>query len=97
MTRLRWSPRAVQDLEAIRDYVAGDSAQYARLVVQRLVSASERLEQFPVLGRVVPEVGDPELRELIVTPYRLVYRTRADRVEIVTVFRSARSFPRQLA
>jgi plasmid stabilization system protein ParE len=42
---------------------------------------------------VVPERGQPEIRELIVRPFRVVYRLRGDAVEIVTVFRASRQFP----
>jgi len=93
VTRLTWSPRAIRDLESIHEYIAGDSPLYADLVVQRLVHAPERLRQFPESGRIVPERGESHLRELIVRPFRLVYRVRDDSIEIVTVFRASRLFP----
>ena len=93
MTRLRWSPRSVDDLEAIRGFIARDSSQYADLVIHRIVAAADRLTQFPEIGRIVPEVGEPRLRELIVRPFRVVYRIRPDLVEVVTVFRSSRQLP----
>jgi plasmid stabilization system protein ParE len=42
---------------------------------------------------MVPEFGRPNLRELIVRPYRLVYRLRGDIIEVVTVFHAARMYP----
>ena len=45
------------------------------------------------MGRVVPEVGRQEVRELIVGAFRVVYRYRNEEVEIVTVFRASRLFP----
>lgn len=93
MTRLTWSPRAIRDLESIREYIARDSPLYADLVVQRLVHAPERLQEFPESGRIVPERDEPHLRELIVRPFRLVYRVRGNSIEIVTVFRASRLFP----
>lgn len=93
MTRLIWSPRSIRDLEAIREYIAQDSPLYAELVVQRLVRAPERLRRFPESGRIVPERGQPHLRELVVRPFRLVYRLREDSIEVVTVFRASRLFP----
>ena len=92
MTRLIWSPRAARDLESIHAYVARDSAIYAGLVVQRLVHAAERLREFPSLGRVVPELSQPHVRELIIPPFRLVYRSQGQSVEVVTVFRASRLF-----
>lgn len=93
MSRLIWSPRSLADLEAIREHIASDSEAYAGLVVARLVSAPSRLLEFPESGRMVPEFGRPNLRELAVRPYRLVYRLRGDIVEVVTVFHAARMFP----
>ena len=93
MTPVIWSPQAVLDLESIRDYIAHDSPRYAALVVQRLVAAVERLETFPHSGRVVPERNDESIREVIVAPYRVVYRLRPGLAEVVTIFRASRRFP----
>ena len=93
MTPLSWSPEALRDLEAIRNYVAEDSPRYAALVVERIVAAVERLGTFPESGRMVPEIGDPAIREVIVDPYRVVYRVRGNTTEVVTVFRATRVFP----
>ena len=90
MTAIIWSPRALKDLESIRDYIAQDSVRYADLVVARIVSSVERLRNFPESGRVVPELNRPDLREVIVRPYRVVYRIRDGMVEIATVFRATR-------
>jgi len=62
-------------------------------VVQRLVRAPERLQQFPKSGRIVPECGEAALRELIIRPFRLVYCVREESIEIATVFRASRLFP----
>jgi toxin ParE1/3/4 len=93
VSRISWSPQALRELEAIRDYIAVDSPRYAELVVDRIVAAVERLQAFPDSGRVVPERNDPQIREVIVRPYRVVYRHRADEVEIATVFRGSRLLP----
>ena len=74
MTRVIWAPQAIQDVDAIRAYVARDSVRYADLVVERLVAAVERLKDSPHSGRVVPELGDESIREVIVGNYRIVYR-----------------------
>ena len=92
MTRIIWSPQAIEDVEAIRAYVARDSPRYGDLLAERLVSAVEHLETDPLSGRVVPEVGDDTVREIIHGNYRIVYRVRPDLLEIVTVFHGARLF-----
>jgi addiction module RelE/StbE family toxin len=91
--RLLWSPQALRDLEGVRDYIAIDSARYAALVIERIVIGVERLSTFPESGRMVPEHNDPSIREVIVKPYRVVYRLKPGLVEIATVFRASRMFP----
>ena len=88
-----WSPRSLRDVESIRDYIAQDSPRIADLVVRRIVKSVERLETFPESSRTVPERNDPEIREVISKPYRVVYRLREGNVEIITVFRASRQFP----
>jgi toxin ParE1/3/4 len=91
--RILWSPRSLRDLESIRAHIAEDSPLYADLVVQRLTRTPERLQQFPESGRVVPERGEADLREVIVRPFRVVYRVGAEAIEIVTVFHASRVPP----
>lgn len=96
MTPLTWSPEAQRDIESIRAYIAEDSTRYADLVVQRIIATVERLETFPESGRIVPERNDPSIREVLVSPYRVVYRFLGKAAEIVTVFHASRSFPTDL-
>ena len=92
--RTIWSPRSLRDLETIHARISEDSPRWASLVVQRLIAAAERARDFPRVGRVVPEVGDPDLREIIVRPFRLVYRVSTEeRLEVVTVFRASQLLP----
>ena len=93
MTQIIWSPQAFRDIESIRAYIAEDSPRVAELVVGRIIKAVERLTIFPESGRKVPERNDPEIREVIESPYRVVYRVRAGTVEIATVFRASRLLP----
>lgn len=96
MTAIRWTEQAVADLEAIRDYVARDSAQYATLLVERLIASLDRVSHFPEIGRVVPEYQRPDIREIILGSYRVVYRLRTGAAEVLTVFHGARLFPEDL-
>ena len=96
MTEVRWTQQAVDDLTAVRDFIARDSAVYAQLVVERLYSAVGQLRDFPDSGRVVPEREQPHLRELIRPPFRIVYQRQPEIVEILTIVRSSRLFPRDV-
>lgn len=93
MTAIRWTEQAVADLEAIRDYVARDSVRYAILLVERLIASLDRVTLFPEIGRIVPEYQRPDLRELILGSYRVVYRLRHGQAEVLTVLHGARLFP----
>jgi toxin ParE1/3/4 len=92
VTSIRWSPQAASDLEAVRDFIARDSDHYAKLVVQRIVAAIDLLATSPQVGRIVPELRNRDVRELIVGAYRIVYRHQRnhDVVEVVTIFHGAR-------
>lgn len=95
MTLVRWTPQGADDLEAIYDFIARDSPHYAQLTVEGILAAIDRLEQFPLMGRHVPESSREDLRELIKPPYRIVYRV-GEVVKIVTIFRASRLFPSEL-
>ena len=90
MAKLRWTPQAADDLEAIAEYIASDSSHYAQLFVLKAVSLVEKLELFPQMGRIVPEKGDPTIREILFGNYRIVYRIRGEIVELLTIYHSAR-------
>ena len=90
MAEIKWTTQAAQDLEAITDFIAVDSPHYASLFAMDVVSAVERLATFPNSGRVVPELNDGEIREILLGNYRIVYRTNDDLVTILTVYHGAR-------
>lgn len=93
MTEVRWTLQAVEDLAAIKVYIAIDSAAYANIVVSRLFNTVGQLRDYPDSGRIVPERANPRLRELVRPPYRIAYLRLAERVDILTVFHSAQQLP----
>lgn len=95
MTRVRWTPQAAEDLQAIYDFIARDSPNYAQLTVEDILAAIDRLKEVPLLGRQVPERKRDDLRELIKPPYRIVDRA-GEVLKILTIFRSSRLFPDHL-
>ena len=91
--RVAWTEEALAHLESIHRYISRDAPLYAKRLVDKLTHASQRLIAHPRAGRTVPEYGDTELRELIVSPYRVVYRLKPDRVDIIAVFHGAQQLP----
>ena len=85
-----WSPEAIEDVEAIADYISRDSEFYARAVVSEILELTRGLAEFPQAGRVVPEIGDENIRERFVYSYRLIYRIERDRILVVAVIHGRR-------
>ena len=91
MAKTAWSVQAIDDLSNIEDYLAASSKKHAEIIVDAILEAVELLVQFPELGRSVPEMGLPHLRELIVKQYRVVYYLNfQDEIEVVTIRHSSR-------
>jgi addiction module RelE/StbE family toxin len=88
--RIVWSDQSLEDIEDIRRYIQRDSHVYAEMFVDRVFESVERLINYPLSGRVVPEFEDPTLREIILGSYRIVHRVRQGTISIVTVFHTAR-------
>ena len=88
--KLIWSPDALQDVDEIAEYISRDSAYYAQRVVEQIIGAAEILPYQPQLGRVVPELGSPAVRERFVYSYRLIYAVRASELHILAVIHGKR-------
>jgi toxin ParE1/3/4 len=82
---LRWTEHAVTQLAAIAEYISFDSPVYAEQVVDQLVRRLAQAQVFPESGRVVPEFERSDVRELLEVPYRVIYRVRADAIEVLAI------------
>jgi len=91
--RLRWTPKSVAGLEAIQDFIGRSSPRYGALVAARLARAPNVLRTHPDLGRAVPELDRPDVRELVRGNYRIVYLRTSELVVTLTVSHAARRFP----
>ncbi|MEA5469065.1 type II toxin-antitoxin system RelE/ParE family toxin [Spirulina sp. 06S082] len=85
MASVNWSQKALDDVEAIAVYIARDSTIYASAIVQKIIDITRNLHQFPLSGRIVPELNDPSIREKLTDNYRIIYRCQDDVVTIITV------------
>ena len=88
--QIRWSPEAVEDIEEIAGYIEKDSPLYAQAVAEQIITASRQLNQFPLRGRMVPELGDEAYRECFIYSYRMIYHVQGQRVLIVAVIHGRR-------
>ncbi|MFU8892970.1 MAG: type II toxin-antitoxin system RelE/ParE family toxin [Luteolibacter sp.] len=71
--RVVWSETALADLHDLVRYIARDDRQVAKRFGDLIVAKVQSLQAFPRIGRIVPEYREDRLRELIMTPYRIVY------------------------
>ncbi len=94
---LFWSTPAIDDLTGVRDYIAQGSPYYASEFIQRILETVQKLEHFPELGRIIPEIENPTARELIFQNYRILYRLKQDRIDIAAVIHGRRDIRRKMA
>ncbi len=91
MGRINWTNQAVKDLKNIFDFISTDSKFYAKREISKIKLRSESLKQLPLLGRVVPEFNDTNIRELIEGKYRIVYRLIDSKdCDILTIHHASR-------
>lgn len=86
---VQWAEAAVRDMQEIISYISVDSAINAQKLLSKLKIKAKTLESAPLRGRVVPELsqfGIQNWRELIVKPYRIIYRVAKKMVFVVAVF-----------
>ena len=90
MVEIKWAPKAENDLNGIIDYIAEDSIEFALSFYEQVKEKVENLIEFPKIGRKVPEIDDPNIRELIFRNYRLIYQFLGDKIQIVRIIHGSR-------
>ena len=83
---IEWSPRARDNLRRITDYIARDSYKNAKSFLEQIFDHTENLKLFPHMGKVVSDLKDPNIRELLFKKnYRIIYRVLEKKIQIITV------------
>jgi addiction module RelE/StbE family toxin len=91
MAQIIWSARSVKDIDEIAEYIAKNSLVYAEEQVKQFFEKASVLEQHPLIGRVVPELKIPTIRQILCGHYRIIYEIiDEERIGIVTVHHAAR-------
>jgi len=85
-----WAESALISLLEAADYIAKDSPSYASALTIQVEKTAESLSDFSERGRLVPEFRDPNIRELFVASYRLIYRTSKTVVTVIAFIHGAR-------
>ena len=87
---VRWTETATRDLEEAAEFIGRDSRFYAAALVRETRAAARSLRIFAERGRGVPEIDAPDIREIFIRSYRLIYQVTADRVSILAFVHGAR-------
>ena len=90
MAEVIWTEPALQELDAIAEYIALDNPAAASDLVKAVFDKTERLENFPKSGRIPPELPDSVYWEVVVPPCRIFYREDEPRVLVLFVMREER-------
>lgn len=83
--RVEWTELAFAQLDDAMAFIARDRPETAARWFATMLEEAERLSRFPDSGRLVPEASRDDIREIIVSPYRIVYR-RDPQAVFITMF-----------
>ena len=93
MVHVNWTQQAKEDLKTIAEYISAGSVKYAKLQVIKIRSRTHILKSFAKSGRVVPEIADTNIRELIEGQFRIIYKICShSKIDILTIHHSSRDF-----
>lgn len=91
MVEVRWTLQAIEDINGIAEFIARDSERYAEMQVMRFFAEEDGISSNPLAGRMVSEMADRRIREVIVGNYRIIYEIIGEqRVDVLTVHHSNR-------
>lgn len=90
--RVVWSQRARDAVDEAVAYIGQDAADAARRLLEGILDAARSLQTLSERGRIVPELANPTFRELLISPYRLIYRVDAKQVTVIALVHEARDF-----
>jgi len=88
--KVHWTDTALDHLSAIYEYIAVDSENYAKRMIDRLTKRSRQIGNFPYSGRMVPEFEEELIREVIEGPYRIIYYIKPNQIDVLAVIHGAR-------
>ncbi len=95
MSAISWSAPALEDVTALRKWLGRDSKSLSDSVVETIFDAIETVVPFPRIGRVVSEVGDDTVRELLFRTFRIVYKATADGIVVLAILYGGRPSDRR--
>lgn len=93
MVTINWTVQAVNDLKSIYEFIANNSKRYADIQINLILKSVELIKENNQIGRVVPELQNYKIREIIKGNYRIVYLiVNQSQIYIVPVHHSSKAF-----
>lgn len=88
MAQIIWTEPALNDLDAIADYIALQNPEAAAELVRRVFGHVNQLEGHPKSGSKPPEMKRSRYRQIVEPPCRVIYRYSGEKVFVLHVMRS---------
>ncbi len=90
MVKIKISRQAQKDMWRIYNYVSEDSVQNAEMLMEKFISKIDSLAKYPERGKIVKEISNPLIKEILVYKFRIIYRLYSKTVRIITIHHSSR-------
>jgi plasmid stabilization system protein ParE len=91
MVKINWTRQSIEDIHSIRAYYIERSKKFTQELTDKIFEKAAVLENFPNLGRIVPEIGNKFIRELIFQNYHIVYQIVSEsRIDIIAIHNGLR-------
>lgn len=89
------TPQSLADLRVIVRRIALNDPERAKAYGNLLIDRALSLSTFPERGRVVPELNDPSVREIIRGSYRIIYEVMEEpkAIYVLRFWHAARGEP----
>ena len=94
--KVHFTENAIEHLTNIYEYISLNSPTYAKRIVDKITRRFGQISIHPYSGRTVPEYESEDIRELIESPYRIIYRIKSDRIDVLAIIHGAHLLPTQM-
>jgi toxin ParE1/3/4 len=96
MVQINWTNQSVLDLKEIAKYIGSDSKKYAKIQILRIKQRTQILKKNPFCGQELSFFNLPEIRQLVVGSYVIIYKIKTEtRIDILTVHHASRDLSRR--
>jgi toxin ParE1/3/4 len=91
--KVHFTDVASEQLDGIYAHIAADSVHYAQRVLDQITKKAKNIGSMPNAAAIVPEYSRPDIREVFLYHYRIIYRILTDQVDILAVVHGAKPLP----